>query len=169
MSMKNWKLWLVTTFGVVFIAGVAVISALWNNLSTEWSVEASAAQFALNHSALQNIQSHSVFTAAGAQEVFFGTDVFGQKGYAFVQGTPFRVHYQSAQGLQTRATVATLAKTQGFIPVSESIGYIGPQEQSYFQTKSGVIWEVHGRDQQGKWVCIYFNAKTGKELRVMDC
>lgn len=162
--MKLWKLWtslaaVVLTFGLV-----ALLAALWNNLSSDWNVEASAAQFALDKSPIEHIDAHDIFTAASAQEVFTGTDVFGRHWYAFVFGSPFTVQSVPTAGILDKTQILAIVKKANLQPLKEQIGYLDSNAQSMFHTQADVIWEVYAKTSAGQAVYRYFDARSGNKL-----
>jgi uncharacterized protein YpmB len=162
--MRMWKVW-VSLAALVFTFGlVALSAALWNNLSSEWNVEASAAQFALNRSPLQEIDSHDIFTAAGAQEVFTGADVFGRKWFAFVYGSPFTVKYVPMDGILNKSQMMDILKKDHLNPLKEQVGYLDSNAQATFHTQSDVIWEVYAKTPAGDAVYQYYDARSGTKL-----
>lgn len=162
--MARFKWWLI--LGGIFVVGLAcaLTAAVWNSISSEWSVEYSAAEYALNHSPIDRIQRHDVFTAAGAQEVFYGIDPFGQPWYVFVYGTPFSVQVQSAKGVMTAAKAAQTAKQDGLHVISEHIGYLDSTAAATFHTNAGAVWEVYGQTSAHKHAYLYLDATTGKSI-----
>lgn len=164
MAMKSWKLWLFGCTTVIILTVVALCSALWNNISTEWAVQADAAQFALDHSPLNHITEHDVFTAAGAQEVFSGTDAFNRPWYAFVYGSPFQVQYVDAANLRTKDEIIKDATARHMNPTTVHIGYLDTDQQATFHTQDPVVWEVIGRSSTNETTYSYFDAKTGELL-----
>lgn len=159
--MKPWKVW--TLSGVVVAVGTvgALTAALWRNVSSEWVVEQNAAQYALDHSPIDQIKAHSIFTASQAQEVFFGTDVFKRPWYAFVYGSPFIVQSVPVTGIMPETEVVTKARSQNIQPISVSIGYLNAEAQQACHTSSTVVWEVYGKLTSGKTVYLYLDAYTG--------
>src|SRR5579875_2363353 len=122
--MGRLKWWLIGA-GAVCIALVAALCVgAWNEISSEWQVEQAAAQYALNHSPIDHIQGHDVFTGAGTEEVFYGQDAFGHDWYAFVDGSPFSIQIQSASGILSAAKVQKAALANQVKPISEHIGYL---------------------------------------------
>lgn len=159
--MKAWKVWTVSGAVVMVGAIAALTAALWENVSSEWMVEQNAAQFALDHSPIDHIKSHSIFTASEAQEVFFGTDVFQRSWYAFVYGSPFTVQAVPVTGIIPEAVVAAKARSQNIQPINISIGYLNAAAQQACHTSSTVVWEVYGKLTSGNTVYLYFDAYSG--------
>ncbi|WDL97236.1 hypothetical protein [Alicyclobacillus sp. ALC3] len=147
-----------------FLVIVALVVAAWDNVSSEWNVEQAAAQFALNHSPIEKISSHQVFTANQAQEVFYGTDAFGHKWYAFVYGDPFVVHAVPATGLLTKQQADAVASKSGDKPLSTHIGYLDTAAAQTFHTSVGAVWEVYAQLPNGTDVYLYFRANNGKAV-----
>lgn len=162
--MLRWKRVLWTAAVGLFVVVVALVIAAWNNVSSEWNVEQAAAQFALNHSPLERISSHQVFTANQAQEVFYGTDAFGHKWYAFVYGDPFVVHSVPASGLITEEQANAAASKSGAKPISTHIGYLDRSAAQMFHTSAGPVWEVYAQMPNGKNVYLYFRADNGRTV-----
>ncbi|MBX5436830.1 MAG: hypothetical protein IRZ33_06405 [Alicyclobacillaceae bacterium] len=162
--MKSWKVWVAVWLVVASVVVCALLLGLWNNLNSEWVAEAQAAQLTLNHSPIDHIERHQVFTAAGVQEVFYGTDAFGRSWYAFVHGDPAVVSYIPADRLKTAAQVEAAAKKLGIRPQSAAIGYLDGNAQSAFHTRANVVWEVAGQAANGQHVYAYFDAVTGVRI-----
>jgi uncharacterized protein YpmB len=160
--MKTWKVWLTVAVLIIGMAAMAVAASLWNNLSTEWNMEAEAAQFALDHSPLQRITDHGVFTASGVQEVFGGTDAFGRHWIVCVSGPPWKAWFTRADGLTSVDAVATTVRRMGVVPVSIQAGHLEPAAQSAFHTNAQVVYEVYGRNASGQSLYLYFDAKSGQ-------
>lgn len=163
--MTHWKRWTALCVAVAGAIAVVLFIASWDTTSSEWMAERSAAQFALNHSPIERIQHHDVFTGAGAQEVFYGVDAFGHPWYAFVYGNPLTIRSQSAASLLTASAAAKQAKADGLQqPQSEHIGYWGSQAAQSFHVSRGVVWEVYGLVHGGKRAYVYLSATNGKVL-----
>lgn len=161
--MKAWKIWTGAAIVVVLGAVSTVTAVLWNNVSSEWQVEQNAAQFALNHSPINHITEHSVFTASQAQEVFLGTDAFHRLWYAFVYGSPFTVQSVPAANLLTQTAVDKKVESQHIRPIQDTIGYLNPETQAACNTTATIVWEVYGREgAAGKFVYLFVDARTGK-------
>ncbi len=164
--MKAWQIWTFTTV-LILIAVVSVgWAALWKNLASEWSVEASAAQYALNHSPLQSITKHDVFTGDGAEEVFEGKDAFGRGWYVMVSGTPPQAHSVQVQALKASNVIRAEASHSGLQVISTHLGYLDSQGQSQLGTNASFIWEVYGKTQTGTYQYAYYNAENGKLIHV---
>ncbi|MCL6547997.1 MAG: hypothetical protein K6T30_03710 [Alicyclobacillus sp.] len=160
--MKTWKVWIWVGAAVAGLAVFALLLALWNNLNSEWTVETQAAQLTLDHSPIDRIESHQVFTAAGVEEVFYGTDAFGRPWYAFVHGTPPVVSYLPAAEVETDREVRAKAAQLGIRPLAVTIGYLNGTAQAAFRTQANVVWEVYGKDAEGHRVWAYFDAVSGR-------
>ncbi len=162
--MATWRVWFWSIFVVVVMAMIALVCAVWNNLSSEWDIEANAAQFALKHSPLTHIDQHDVFTGAGVQEVFEGTDSFGRKWYAFVYGSPFVVHAVPADSVMSEDQIMKRAISAHIHPNQIHLGYLDATQQTRLHTHAQVVYEVGGTDGTGTLVYLYFDARTGKQL-----
>lgn len=160
--MAAWRVWFWSIFIVLVIAASALFAGVWNNLSNEWSVETSAAQFALNESPLVHIDAHDVFTAADVQESFFGTDTFGRKWYAFVYGSPFVVHTVPASDVLSKENIVKKVALQHITPREVHLGYLDQQQQERLHTESNIVYEVVGSGPTGGTEYVYIDAKTGK-------
>ncbi|MCL6453790.1 MAG: hypothetical protein K6T78_09305 [Alicyclobacillus sp.] len=165
MNSRSWKPWLVVGALVVVLAAAATGLALWNNLDSEWQVEAAAAQYALDNSPISKITGHDVFTGADAQEVFYGTDPFGRPWVSFVYGTPFTVHSVPAQGLLTKQRVLELAKARGLKVGAAHLGFLDAAAQQRLGVQTDVVWEVYGQTGPNQTQYVYFDARTGKEVQ----
>lgn len=162
--MRRWKTWAVVSFVALVIIFVALVIGAWNNISSEWLVERAAAQYALNHSPIDQIKRHEVFTANQAQEVFYGDDAFGTPWYVFVYGDPFVLHSTAAAPLMTQKQADQAARAEHVTPISAYIGYLDASAAAIFRTTSGVVWEVYGRDQNGQPTYVYFHADSKKPI-----
>ena len=162
--MKQWKVWAISLSALMVFAVIALFAAVWNNFTSEWNVESQAAQYALDNSPLNTIEKHDVFTASGAQEVFFGRDVFGRPWYTFVVGSPFTVQSVPAGGLQTSSRIRIIARQHNIHPAAIHLGYLAPSTRTAFHTRTDVAWEVDGTNAAGQRVYTYFNAWTGQEI-----
>jgi uncharacterized protein YpmB len=161
--MATWRIWFWSTFAVLVLGAVALLSAIWNNLSSAWDIEARAAQVALDQSPLDHIQAHDVFTADGVQEVFEGVDAFGRKWYAFVYGSPFVVQAVPDSALTAKDRVLKSAMQQLHIhPREIHLGYLDDNQQARFHTTTDVVYEVVGDTPSGNTEYVYFDARTGK-------
>jgi uncharacterized protein YpmB len=160
--MAAWRIWFWSIFTILVLGAVALVSALWNNLSSAWNVEASAAQFALDQSPIDRIQAHDVFTADGVQEVFEGVDAFGRKWYAFVYGSPFVVQAVPESDVVPKDRVWKNAMQLHIHPQAIHLGYLDDNQQARFHTNSNVVYEVVGDGPGGTTEYAYFDGRTGK-------
>ena len=160
--MKQWIIWLIVVAFIVVMGAFALFFALWNNFSSEWTIEQHAAQYALNHSPINHIDGHSVFTGPGVEEVFDGVDTFGAKWVVFVYGNPLTTHAVSAKGLLSKSQMQKMAVQQFHLKSPQlSLGYLPASERSVLKTNARVVWEVYG--QRGAMsLYAYFDAYTGK-------
>ena len=156
--MNRWKLWSWLAGIIVCMAAVAVAAALWNNVASEWAVEAAAAQFALNRSPIDHIEAHEVSTAAGTQEVFVGTDAFGVQWYVFVFGHPMTVEAVPATRILSRQAILAQLKSGHVHPMSAQVAYLTASNRASFHTQATVMWEVYGRNESGQPEYLYMNA-----------
>ncbi|CAM3931693.1 hypothetical protein [Alicyclobacillus pomorum] len=162
--MARWRVWFWSIFAVVVMAMIALVCAVWSNLSSEWDIEADAAQFALNKSPLTHIDHHDVFTGADVQEVFEGTDSFGRAWYAFVYGSPFVVHAVPADSVMSKDQITQRAISAHIHPTQIHLGYLDANQQTRLHTNAEVVYEVSGTDETGALVFRYFDARSGKPL-----
>lgn len=160
--MKAWGLWLISFLLVVVLVVVFTSTSLWNNLKSEWDVERAAAEYALNHSPLNHISSHDVFTANGAEEVFEGKDTFGRSWYAFVYGSPFQVRSVQKTALKPEPQIVARAKRDGLKVISVHLGYLDSGTKGQIGTNASFVWEVYGTTKTGNYEYAYFDAKSGK-------
>lgn len=162
--MRHWKRWF-TLIGVVFVMfATTFVWTAWHSLSSEWRTEAGAAQFALNHSPLQQLTGHSVFTGAGVQEVFIGKDSFGRIWYAFVYGSPYIVKSVPATGVWSAARMNQLLSSQHIKPVHLSLGYLDAANRKSFHITTDVIWECYVHLPSGAPAYVYYDAHSGQKL-----
>jgi|GEM_PF-2835900 len=164
MSLKSWKIWIVSICALIVTAGGTGVYALYRNLNTEWSYEYQAAQVALNHSPISHISSHSTFTDISSQEIFAGEDVFGREWYAFVSGSPWVTHSVLAAQVLPEARIRSLAEKQSVRPVNISLGYLDDAQQRTFSVSNHVVWEVYGETKGQKYEYIYYDGTTGKQV-----
>jgi hypothetical protein len=143
--MKSWQIWTTVCVCIGILGSGALTAAVWNNISSEWDYEGAAAQYALNHTPIDKLVAHDVFTASGDEEVFSGQDTFGRNWYAFVSGMPFVASSVPAQGILTRQqTEAKVVKKYQMRVRSLHLGYLNDATSSLLHTKSQIVWEVYG-------------------------
>jgi uncharacterized protein YpmB len=162
--MKHWKVWLIGAVAVVLLGFVALCSAVWNNISSEWTVEAATAQYALDHSPINHIDEHSRFTADGMQEVYLGTDAFGKAYYVFVYDQSNTVRAVPADEVVSKTVIQKRCERLGIQIEHMEIGYIRGKMAANGQGKASVVYEVYGQDKQGSNKYWYFDAKSGNLL-----
>ncbi|RIV25692.1 hypothetical protein D2Q93_06085 [Alicyclobacillaceae bacterium I2511] len=162
--MRHWKRWLTLSGLALVVIATAFIWAVWNSLSSEWRIEASAAQYALNHSPMQQLTSYSVFTGAGAQEVFTGKDGFGRKWVAFVYGPPYAVKSVPSTGMWSATRLTKSLKLQHITPVHLNLGYFNAAARESFHTAADVVWECYVRLPSGLLAYIYYDAYSGQQI-----
>lgn len=144
--MKSIKLWMGTCLAIIIICLLALVLALWNNVSSEWAQEKLAAQVALNKSPLEHLSGHDVFTGAGVEDVFSGTDVFGHGWYAFVYGSPMQVNAVPAKDVLTSQQVKQKVLAMYHISArSMHLGYITSNQIGSLATSPNVVWEISGK------------------------
>ncbi len=159
--MKTWKVWTTILLSVVVLSAGALTVAVWKNISTEWEYEGTAAQYALNHTPIDHLQTHDVFTGSGDEEVFSGIDTFGRRWFAFLSGTPFTVTSVLADGILTSKQIKTKVMSINHLKViSAHLGYLNYATTALFNTKSKVVWEVYG-SVGNKNEYLYLDAYTG--------
>ncbi|MCL6444250.1 MAG: hypothetical protein K6T83_12485 [Alicyclobacillus sp.] len=162
---KKWKVWLITAGILIILCGAGIGAALWRNLASEWRAEAVTAQFALDHSPLNSILSHQVFTSSGLEEVYDGLDVFHRRWYVFVYGQPLTFTAIPAKGLLSETEVRSRAERILHVRVQDvTIGYLQPATRSALHTQATVVWEIHGKTINGKTIYAYLDAGTGQLL-----
>lgn len=161
MNMSTWKIWVTSIVMIILIAIVALFSAIWNNISTEWKWESVSAQYALNHSPLEELTRHSVFTASGDEEVFYGYDVFHRPWYVFVRSNPLHVQSVPAEQLLNKKQILKEFTYHYKMTVMNlSIGDLSSQTASLMNTKAKFVWEAYGKIN-GRFTYLYLNAQTG--------
>lgn len=164
MMGRKFRVFLWAVAVMVVAAAVIAMVTLWQDLSAEWSQERVAAQYALNHSPLNQIDYHSVFTGAGLQEVYSGTDVFGKRWYAFVNDQPLSVRYVSANQVVNASRVLSQCQHLSVRPSAVSLGCLDNTAQSTLKTSVAVVWEVTGHEG-ARPVYLYFDAATGRLIQ----
>lgn len=161
--MRTWRVWIITAPILVVMILFGICVWLWNIISTNWGPEQKAAQYVLNHSPINHLQSYQVFTASGVEDVFLGTDTFGHEWYSFYipaenQAYSFRVgSFVGKQQIETK-----LSKQSVHIK-NMSIGYVTDQAASSLKTSSHVIYEIQGT-KGGNPAYLYVDARTGDVL-----
>lgn len=163
--MKYWKQWTIVTIIVIVLGSGAGFLVLWNNLSYEWAVQKNAAAYAVDHGPITTITNHDVFTAVGAQEVFYGKDKLGRSWITFVYGSPFTEQSVQDKGYLTKVKITRLAKSSGLTVVSAHIGYLDGNTQTNFGVLSDVVWELYAQTKAGDTKYFYYDARTGKLLK----
>jgi uncharacterized protein YpmB len=164
MNMSTVKIWLTTILLILLLALAALVVGLWNNISSEWQVEETTAQYALNHSPLASITSHRTFTGAGEQEVFYGHDTFNRPWYTFVFGQPLTVQSVPGSDVISEQQVEGLAEKSGIKPIHCELGYVPTNTRATLPAKRHVVWEVYGENRSGHLLYVYYDATTGKQL-----
>lgn len=159
--MKIWKLWLAGSCAVVGLAVVAILAAVWNDLSPFWRTQATTAQYALNHTPLDAIASSTTYSGpGGVEQVFVGHDVFGRAGVAIVSVRPLTAVFTPTHALVSHAQVIALAHRYGPDPASATLGYLSPGERRLAHTTATFVWEITYR-ARGQYRYVYLNALTG--------
>lgn len=162
--MNSAKIWLITGCLIVAMAAAGAGLALWNQVDNEWQAEASAAEYALNHSPLEKISGHIVFTGGNVQEVFYGDDMFGRKWYTFVTENPLHAYSIPASKVIPKQKVEQLARAARIEPVDVELGYVPASNRLSTKPKQDqIVWEVYGY-HGGKSEYVYYDAVSGKRL-----
>ncbi|GMA48732.1 hypothetical protein GCM10025857_00890 [Alicyclobacillus contaminans] len=162
--MSKWRIWFWSVFVVICMVLIALVSAIWNNLSSEWNVEEVAAQAALNQSPIDHILRHDVFTGADVQEVFVGTDAFGRTWDVFVYGSPFQVHAVPASTVLSPDAILKRTAVAALHPTAVHLGYLDAGEQRKLNTSTHVVYEIEHRNSKGLIFYTYVDATSGKLL-----
>ncbi|MBX6352838.1 MAG: hypothetical protein IRZ10_05830 [Thermoflavifilum sp.] len=162
--MKTWQWATTTVLGLLVVAGVAAGTSLWFHLEPEWEVETSAAQFALDHSPLQHIEQHQVFTADGVEQVFAGQDAWGNRWTVFVSGPPWTWHAVKTGDLVSEQTVERQARGHGYEVLSCVPGWLNATLVADLHAQTQVVYEVHALDAKGQTWYALVDAKTGQWL-----
>ncbi len=158
--MKTWRIWTFVGFAVVVLAFAAIVLALWNDLTGEWKAERSLAVYALNHSSLETITSHSVYTGPGGPlQVYVGRDAFNQTSVAFVSNAKTVISIPMHDLISKRQAILD-AERYSIHPIDESLGYLDAKGQSYFRTKSTYVWEIT-YFVGSKYAYLYLDATNG--------
>lgn len=161
--MRNWKAWMITTPFILLMVIASIVVWLWRNLSTNWGPETVAAQYVLNHTPLDHLQSYHVFTASGLQDVFKGTDAFGREWYAFYTAQSPNSYAVPATGIIPVAKVQADVLKLGVQAKTETLGYVLGDASTPFSAKSRVVYEVQGI-KNNKSTFLYLDATTGHVL-----
>ncbi|QSO53484.1 hypothetical protein JZ785_06420 [Alicyclobacillus curvatus] len=163
--MKAWTIWLSTLLFLLIIAAIFVGTSLWNNLASEWKVEQTAAQYALNHSPLKSIAEHDVFTGNGVEEVFQGKDAFGRGWFVVVYGKPYSIRSIQTSAVKNSKLIKADAENSGLQVIATHFGYLDQTGRSQVGTNTDFVWEVYGKSKKGNYQYVYFDAKTGRLLK----
>lgn len=161
--MKTWKVWAITAPILALLILFGICIWLWNMISTNWGPEEKAAQYVLNHTPINHLESYQVFTASGVEDVFRGTDSFSHEWYAFYipaqnKAYSFRVgSFVGEQQIQNE-----LSKQNVHIS-SMTIGYVTDQAANTVKPSSHVIYEISGT-KAGQPTYLYVDARTGDVL-----
>jgi len=161
--MKSWRVWVTLASIVLLLSIIATATAVWKNVSSEWHVNQSNAQYALDHTPINRILSHDIFTASGNEDVFYGTDTFQHKWYAFVSNQPLSVRAVSASGVLSKAQMLKIATKSGIRVKTLHIGDLDNQTANTFHTTSSIVWEVYGSIGKND-AYVYYDGKSGKLL-----
>lgn len=158
-------MWSIVVICMIVLAAGTGFYAVWNNLNHEWMVEKSAAQFAVRNGPIKTVTNHDVFTAAGAQEVFYGKGKDGTPWITFVYGNPFTEQSVQNHGYLSRTQIEHVAGRSGLVVSSAHIGYLDSAAQQDFGVQSNVIWELYAATKAGSDKYFCYDARTGKLLK----
>ncbi|GEO27102.1 hypothetical protein AAC03nite_28870 [Alicyclobacillus acidoterrestris] len=163
--MKTWKIWAITVPIILLMLCCAVIAWLWQNVSTNWAPEEQAAQYVLNHTPIDHIDSYQVFTASGLEDVFLGTDTFGHKWYAFYIPAKHTAYSVGVDQLVSAKKVEQSLLQDNIHTDTYSIGYVTGEASKALSAESStnVVYEVRGREN-GKAIFVYVDATSGHIL-----
>ncbi|AEJ43469.1 hypothetical protein TC41_1537 [Alicyclobacillus acidocaldarius subsp. acidocaldarius Tc-4-1] len=146
------------------VIGIGVLMYFWNLLSPYWQAEQQAATYVLDHTPLDRLESYSVFTAAGVEDVFRGQDSFGRTWYAFYIPAMRRAFVLPSTSILPADEVKKRALARGIEVQSVTLGYVSSDEEAPSWAKAGTaVYEVMGRSN-GRLAFFYFNATTGQLL-----
>lgn len=147
----------------VFLLAIAFtfFIVFWNNLKSEWDIEASDAQYVLNHSPLNHIESESVFTASGVEHVFRGFDVFGRSWYAIMSDSSRTIHAVPTSTLVSTSLIRHMATMRSVKLTSVHFGWLSTSTATRMNTHAGPVYEVFGTEDH-RPVYLYFQATTGR-------
>lgn len=161
--MKTWKIWSLTIPVILFMIASAICLWLWNDLRSNWQMERVAGRFVLNHTPIQHLQSHTVFTAAALEDVFRGTDAFHREWYGFY----FPQAHVAYSILQSRLIKPTLVESnlraQKIEPLNLGVGYIPDHVSNTLSPKQHIVYEIRG-NFDNHITYVYVDATSGKIL-----
>ncbi|SIS96934.1 hypothetical protein [Alicyclobacillus vulcanalis] len=161
MKRKVW--WISVPIATVVI-GTGCLMYFWNLLTPYWQAEQRAAEYVLNHTPIDRLESYSVFTADGVEDVFRGQDQFGRSWYAFYVPQLDRSFVLPASAVLPEREIAQRAAAYGMQVESIVLGYVANTNASASWAKAGTaVYEVTGRSH-GHLAFLYFNASTGQLL-----
>lgn len=161
--MRTWKIWLMTIPLLLLMICAALVVWLWRNFSTNWGPETSSAQYVLDHTPLDHLQSYHVFTASGLQDVFEGTDALGREWYAFYSPQQATAYSVPARVIEPMKRIEAEATKLGIQSQQPTLGYITANAKNTLSTTSNVVYEVEGV-KNGKTTFVYLDAANGRVL-----
>ncbi len=163
--MKAWTIWISTILVILIMAAIFIGTSIWNDLAGEWTVEQTAAQYALNHSPLSSITKQNVFTGNGVEDVFQGKDAFGRGWFVVVYGQPYKIRSIQTSAVANSKLITAEAVKDGLNVMGTHFGYLDQTGRSQLGTNVNFVWEVYGKSTTGNYQYAYFDAKTGKLLK----
>lgn len=162
--MTRRRLWWTSVPIAMVVIGIAVLAYFWRLESPYWTAEQQAAMYVLNHTPLDRLESYSVFTAAGVEDVFRGEDEFGRTWFAFYIPSMQRAFVVPASAVLPESEIQQRARAWGLQVESVSLGYVANGADAPTWGKSvTAVYEVMGR-LNGHLAFLYFNAATGQLL-----
>jgi hypothetical protein len=159
--MKAWHLALSIAGGAAALA-VAGGVVLWRDLTTEWTIETEAAQYTLDHSPIQHIDRHTVFTASGVEQVFTGTDALGVPWTVFVAGPPWSATAVKSEDLLRPENVIAQALRQGYHVQQCTPGYLNDAVRQSLHVSSFFVYELRAVDTRDQSWDVLVDAKSGQ-------
>jgi uncharacterized protein YpmB len=160
--MKPWQVGVLTGGAVLVMALAAGAAAVWRDLEAEWTIEAQAAQYALNHTPIQRIQTHAVFTASGVEQVFEGDDAWGKPWLVFVSGPPWSAQAVRADTLLSLRTIESETAKKGYRVEVCTPGWLSDDTRRTLHIQNAVVYELEAMDGKGQRWDVLVDAKTGQ-------
>ncbi|WP_067618464.1 PepSY domain-containing protein [Alicyclobacillus acidiphilus] len=161
--MSTWRVWAVTVPLLLILVAAGVAMWLWRNLSSYWSAETAAAQYVLNHTPIDHLQTYQVFTASGVEDVFEGTDAFHQEWYAFYDQNQNEAFVVPTASVLPKSAAVKQARQSGIVPTAETLGYVTSQASGTLHPRDHIVYEVVGT-AGSKLRFVYVDATTGRVL-----
>ncbi|MFX4302458.1 hypothetical protein ACOJUR_09415 [Alicyclobacillus tolerans] len=149
-----------SVFFLLLLLAAALTTYFEQTLQSHWSEETQAAEYVLNHSPIEKIETSTMFTASGLENVFTGKDIFGQSWIVFYFPDQQKLHAVLAKNIINTTQIETICRKFSLQPSQLSLGWLNQEHAANMNTNPGPVWEVYGK-KQGENTYYYFNAANG--------